>query len=124
MFDKFNFGFSRGEIKRPSITAAAAIAEAQAILSEKLRSDYLRVMWQVSQHSTRLGRPFLLETVSSYLAEIRDLGHAPGICNALLAAESLVTNLTKPDSGVYTKDLMAISAARSESISACARRFL
>lgn len=123
MFDRYNIGFTRGEIPVPApITTRAAFAEAEAILTNSLKTAYLRVMWQLSQLSARNGRPFTLESVSAALADIRDMGHTPAVLAALIAGESLVSTLGSADPGLRTCDLLAISIARTDSIKACARR--
>jgi hypothetical protein len=117
VFDRYRIGFSRGEVP---ITAAAALCEALAIVTGSLKHSYIRAMWQVSQHSRKHNRPVVLESTLGALADIRDMGHAPAVCKALIGAEAMIRRL---DSGKFPDcaALLEISTARNESISACRR---
>lgn len=117
MFDRYNIGTSRGEVPAPITTALDA---AKAILTGSLKHGYLRALWQISQHSGKLDRPMVLESILSFLADIRDMGHEPSVCKALIAAEVVLRRL---DAGKIPDcaSLMEISIARADSITACRR---
>lgn len=121
MFDRYNIGFTRGEIPAPTTpTAAQALYAASALATGLLKSAYIGAMWQVSQHSGKLGRPMVLESTLAALADIRDMGHTPAVVNALIAAEACIRRL---DAGRFPDcaQLLEISIARTDSITACRR---